>query len=111
MGTKLGAGAGVVSCAPITEIFAGLHTHKERAKWLLSVSLDVILRDHLALLLFCRSAGFQLGEAYITAEVSALSSVRVSGELRPWHQNSVQTLRAMMRETAGYEARKRWKFW
>ncbi len=99
---------------PVTEIFAAIDTHSERAKWLLSVPLEVILRDHLALVVICRRAGFRLGEAYVTAELTALSAIRVGGEVRIWHSDMVRTIRAMMREEAGYPRRKlvfKWKFW
>ncbi len=101
---------------PITEIFAGLCTHKERARWLLSAPLDVILRDHRAIAAICKRADFRLGSAYVSVELAALMAVRRGGDVPLWHRNMVATVRCVLRQEAGYPLAsrywfRRWKFW
>lgn len=103
-------------CLPVTEILAGLRTHRERARWLLSVPLGVIQRDHRAISEICKREGFSVGHGYVCAELAALAAVRRRGELPLWHGNTVATLRAVLRREAGYQDAKkhwicRWKFW
>lgn len=91
-----------------------MNTHRERARWLLSVPLDVIARDHATISAICRDAGFRPGVAYVAVELVALTAKRRGGELSAWHDSMVQTVRAMLRQEAGYPSKSwfyRWKFW
>jgi hypothetical protein len=103
-------------CLPITEIFARSRTHEERARWLLSAPLDVILRDHRAISEICGRADFRLGVTYVSVELAALMAVRRRGWLPLWHRSMVLVVRAEMRREARYLLASkpwfyRWKCW
>ncbi|MGV1830780.1 hypothetical protein [Agrobacterium vitis] len=77
---------------PIVEQLCDCQTDAERADWLLRVPQGVIYRDHAAICMVLRTAGFLAGVDYLDAELAALNSTRT--EQGCWRDSVLLTIGA-----------------
>ncbi|MBB4185842.1 hypothetical protein GGE07_002492 [Sinorhizobium terangae] len=68
---------------PILEELADAPDHAARARWLLAAPLAVLIRDQITIHRLLSAAGFHEGDAYLAAEIAALSATRGKDGLAP----------------------------